>query len=139
MTAPTAHTRATLITGAAILGGERRDLAIVDGALVDPTTIDRDSADVVDASGLIALPGLVDLHTHLRQPGGEQAETVATGVRAAAAGGYTCVFAMANTNPVADTRAVVEQVHRLGQEAGLATVRRSAPSRSASRGSVSPT
>jgi dihydroorotase len=119
----TAANRATLITGAAILGGERRDLAIADGALVDPTTIDRDAAEVVEASGLIALPGLVDLHTHLRQPGGEQAETVATGVRAAAAGGYTCVFAMANTNPVADTQAVVEQVHRLGQEAGLATVR----------------
>ena len=113
----------TLITGAAVLGGEPRDLAIESGVLVDPTTIDRDAADVVDASGLIALPGLVDLHTHLRQPGGEQSETVASGVRAAAAGGYTCVFAMANTNPVADTPAVVEQVHRLGVEAGLATVR----------------
>ncbi|WP_347757395.1 dihydroorotase [Agrococcus sp. ProA11] len=119
----TTQPRTTLLTGASILGGEVRDLAIVDGAFVDPAAIDRDAAEVVDASGLIALPGLVDLHTHLRQPGGEQAETIATGVRAAAAGGYTCVFAMANTTPVADTQAVVEQVHRLGLEAGLATVR----------------
>lgn len=114
---------AVVITGARVLGGEVRELAISGGTLVDPDTIDRDTAAVLDASGLIALPGLVDLHTHLRQPGGEQAETVASGVRAAAAGGYTCVFAMANTNPVADTPAVVEQVHRLGLEAGLATVR----------------
>lgn len=113
----------TLLTGAAVLGGEPRDLAIEDGVLVDPSAIDRDRAEVVDATGLVALPGLVDLHAHLRQPGGEQAETVASGVRAAAAGGFTCVFAMANTNPVADTPAVVEQVHRLGLEAGLATVR----------------
>ncbi|WP_072313588.1 dihydroorotase [Agrococcus sp. Marseille-P2731] len=116
----------TLLRGASIMGGEVRDLAIRDGVLIDPASIDddaRDAVEVVDASGLVALPGLVDLHTHLRQPGGEQAETVATGVRAAAAGGYTCVFAMANTSPVADTQAVVEQVHRLGLEAGLATVR----------------
>ncbi len=113
----------TLLTGARVLGGEVRDLAIHDGALVDPASIDRDAAEVVDAAGLVALPGLVDLHTHLRQPGGEQAETVASGLRAAAAGGFTCVFAMANTTPVADTPAVVEQVHRLGLESGLATVR----------------
>ncbi|WAC65845.1 dihydroorotase [Agrococcus sp. SL85] len=113
----------TLLTGARVLGGEVRDLAIEGGALVDPASIDRDAATVIDAAGLVALPGLVDLHTHLRQPGGEQAETVASGLRAAAAGGFTCVFAMANTTPVADTPAVVEQVHRLGLESGLATVR----------------
>ncbi|WP_206446782.1 dihydroorotase [Agrococcus sp. KRD186] len=117
------RTGTTLLTGAAFLGGEPRDLAIADGVFVDPSAIDRDAAEVLDASGLVALPGLVDLHAHLRQPGGEQSETVASGVRAAAAGGYTCVFAMANTTPVADTPAVVEQVHRLGLEAGLATVR----------------
>lgn len=79
--------------------------------------------DVIDGSGLIALPGLVDLHTHLREPGREDAETIRTGSRAAAQGGYTCVHAMANTSPVADTAGVVEQVWRRGAEAGLVEVR----------------
>ena len=74
------------------------------------------------ATGLVALPGLVDLHTHLREPGREDAETVETGSRAAALGGYTAVCAMANTSPVADTAGVVEQVWRLGREAGLVDV-----------------
>jgi dihydroorotase len=73
---------------------------------------------VLDAGGLIALPGLVDLHTHLREPGREDAETVQTGTAAAALGGYTAVHAMANTDPVADTAGVVEQVWRLGRTAG---------------------
>ena len=70
----------------------------------------------------MALPGLVDMHTHLREPGKEDAETVLTGSRSAASGGYTCVHAMANTAPVADTAGVVEQVHRLGRAAGFAEV-----------------
>ena len=74
----------------------------------------RAGAEVIDADGLVALPGLVDLHTHLREPGREDAETVETGSRAAALGGYTAVCAMANTSPVADTAGVVEQVWRLG-------------------------
>jgi dihydroorotase len=81
------------------------------------------SATKIDADGLIALPGFVDLHTHLREPGYEQSETVLTGTQAAALGGFTSVFAMANTLPVADTAGVVEQVLRLGDEAGYATVR----------------
>ena len=76
----------------------------------------------INGRGLIALPGLVDLHTHLREPGFEDAETVASGSRAAARGGYTAVFAMANTQPVADTAGVVEQVWRLGREVGLVDV-----------------
>ncbi|CAB4744306.1 unannotated protein [freshwater metagenome] len=71
----------------------------------------------------MALPGLVDLHTHLREPGREDAETVETGSRSAALGGFTCVHAMANTDPVADTAGVVEQVWRLGQRSGLVDVR----------------
>ncbi|MFT6563626.1 MAG: dihydroorotase, partial [Actinomycetes bacterium] len=82
-----------------------------------------DGARVLDGNGLIALPGLVDLHTHLREPGREDAETVDTGTRAAALGGFTCVHAMANTEPVADTAGVVEQVWRLGTEAGWCEVR----------------
>lgn len=74
--------------------------------------------EVLDATGCVLLPGLVDLHTHLREPGREDAETVETGTLAAAVGGFTAVHAMANTDPVADTAGVVEQVWRLGQEAG---------------------
>src|SRR5690606_6381533 len=76
-----------------------------------------------EADGLIALTGFVDLHTHLREPGFEQSETVLTGTRAAAAGGFTTVFAMANTMPVQDTAGVVEQVQALGDAAGYARVR----------------
>ena len=77
---------------------------------------------MIDADGLIALPGLVDLHTHLREPGYEASETILTGSRAAAAGGYTAVFAMPNTSPVADTAGVVEQELALGEAAGFVTV-----------------
>jgi dihydroorotase len=79
-------------------------------------------AEVLEAEGLVVLPGLVDLHTHLREPGREDAETVETGTRAAALGGFTAVHAMANTDPVADVAGVVEQVWRLGRDAGLADV-----------------
>jgi len=81
-----------------------------------------DETTVIEGNGQVLLPGLVDLHTHLREPGFEDAETVASGSKAAAQGGYTAVFAMANTHPVADTAGVVEQVWRLGQEAGLVEV-----------------
>src|SRR4029077_3569193 len=76
-------------------------------------------AEITDGTGLVVLPGLVDLHTHLREPGREAAETVQTGSAAAALGGYTAVFAMPNTDPTADTAGVVEQVYRLGPEVGL--------------------
>jgi dihydroorotase len=79
-------------------------------------------AETIDCSGLVALPGFVDLHTHLREPGFEQSETVLTGTQSAALGGFTAVHAMANTSPVADTAGVVEQVAALGREAGYADV-----------------
>jgi dihydroorotase len=78
--------------------------------------------DIIDVAGLVALSGFVDLHTHLREPGFEQSETVLTGSKAAALGGYTAVHAMANTHPVADTAGVVEQVKALGDEAGYVQV-----------------
>jgi len=80
------------------------------------------SGEVVEASGLIALPGFVDLHTHLREPGFEQSETILSGSKSAALGGYTAVHAMANTHPVQDTAGVVEQVMALGEEAGYVQV-----------------
>jgi dihydroorotase len=80
------------------------------------------SGEILDASKNLLIPGLVDLHTHLREPGREDSETVATGSAAAAKGGFTAISAMANTFPVADTAGVVEQVFRLGREAGLCDV-----------------
>jgi dihydroorotase len=110
---------AYLIQGASILGGEPTDLLIRDGVIAEiGSGLSTEGVEVVDASGLIALPGLVDLHTHLREPGREDAETVESGTQAAALGGFTAVHAMANTEPVADTAGVVEQVWRLGREAG---------------------
>lgn len=95
---------------------------VIEGGLISKATTEGLSHEVVDCKGLVVLPGFVDLHTHLREPGFEQSETVATGSRAAAAGGFTAIHAMANTFPVADTAGVVEQVARLGQDAGLVFV-----------------
>src|SRR5580692_12975447 len=112
-------TKAWLIKGARLAGGEQTDLLLRDGIIAETgPAANADGAEVVDADGLLALPGLVDLHTHLREPGREDAETVQTGTAAAALGGYTAVHAMANTDPVADTAGVVEQVWRLGRAAG---------------------
>lgn len=110
-----------IIRGASILGRGQADIRVEGDRIVEIGSLS--GADrVIDADGLTALPGLVDLHTHLREPGGEQAETVLTGSRAAAAGGFTAVFAMANTQPVADSVAVVELVRQLGEDAGLVRV-----------------
>jgi dihydroorotase len=109
-----------LIRNARPYGGEATDLLFADGVIreIGSALTATGEVEVVDATGLVLLPGLVDLHTHLREPGREDAETVDTGTQAAALGGFTAVHAMANTNPVADTAGVVEQVWRLGREAG---------------------
>ncbi|GHH62535.1 dihydroorotase [Streptosporangium violaceochromogenes] len=114
--------KSIVIKDAKILGGAPADILIRDG-LIAEVGHGLSGDETVGARGLVALPGLVDLHTHLREPGREDAETVETGTRAAALGGYTAVHAMANTEPVADTAGVVEQVWRLGQEAGRCDVR----------------
>lgn len=111
-----------LIRGARPLGADPADLLVRDGVLAETgpagsLAVDA-GTDVLDADGLIVLPGLVDLHTHLREPGREDTETVESGTLAAALGGFTAVFAMPNTEPAADTSGVVEQVWRLGAEAG---------------------
>ena len=114
---------AYLITGVSICGADQpSDLLLYDGRVADPAEAPSDAVPV-DGTGLVALPGLVDLHTHLREPGREDAETVESGSRAAAMGGFTAVHAMANTDPVADTAGVVEQVWHLGQIAGYCDVR----------------
>ncbi|WP_108252100.1 dihydroorotase [Planctomonas deserti] len=113
-----------LIRGARLVDDRTVDLRLSGDRITEVGSgVDASGATVLDADGLLALPGLVDLHTHLREPGFEQSETVLTGTRAAAKGGYTAVFAMANTSPVADTAGVVEQVEALGRAAGYATVR----------------
>lgn len=112
-----------IIRQASLLGGPRQDVLIVDGVIAAiEDRVDLADAEIFDAAGCVALPGLVDLHTHLREPGREDAETVLSGTTAAARGGFTAVHAMANTHPVADTAGVVEQVHRLGREAGMCDV-----------------
>lgn len=116
-----------LLRGVAPLGGDPTDVLLADGtvaalgaaAAADPRAAD---AHVVEGAGHVLLPGLVDLHTHLREPGREDAETIVSGTRAAALGGFTAVHAMANTTPTQDTAGVVEQVWRIGRDAGWVDV-----------------
>ncbi|HVV20231.1 MAG TPA: dihydroorotase [Pseudonocardiaceae bacterium] len=113
----------TLVRGVRPYGeGDPVDVRIADGVIAEIGPNLAAEGDVVDAGGQVALPGFVDLHTHLREPGREDTETIATGSAAAALGGYTAVFAMANTDPVADNAVVVEHVWRRGREVGLVDV-----------------
>jgi dihydroorotase len=112
-----------LIKNVSLPDGTKTDLAICDGLITSISKNFKGEAQtIIEAQDCVVLPGLVDLHTHLREPGREDAETVLSGSRAGAKGGFTAVSAMANTSPVADTAGVVEQVYRLGQEAGLLDV-----------------
>ncbi|HJW36439.1 MAG TPA: dihydroorotase [Actinomycetes bacterium] len=99
------------------------DVLVDDGRVTEVGTgLDAAGAEVVDCDGLVVCPGLVDLHVHLREPGREDAETIETGSRAAALGGYTAVCPMPNTDPVADNAGVVEMVAARGREIGLVDV-----------------
>jgi dihydroorotase len=103
----------------------RADLLVEDGVITEVGSVGAKGSrswDVVDADGLVALPGLVDLHTHLREPGREDAETIESGSAAAAVGGFTAVLAMANTTPVTDTAEAAERILDLGRAAGLVDV-----------------
>jgi dihydroorotase len=108
------------LVGATLADGSVTNIGVSDGIIkfIGSDVI----GESIDSKGLVALPGFVDLHTHLREPGFEQSETVLSGSRAAALGGFTAVHAMANTMPVADTAGVVEQIKSLGDEAGLVQV-----------------
>ena len=111
------------ISNAKLANGNLVNIEISNGLIskVDKATAGN-VTDGIDAKSKLLIPGLVDLHTHLREPGREDAETVLTGSRSAVAGGYTAISAMANTNPVADNAGVVEQIYRLGKSAGLVDV-----------------
>ena len=118
-----------LIKQVKVLGEDLVDIAIENGKFseISKNIADSgfDSKNIITAgskSAKVALPGFVDLHTHLREPGREDAETVESASRAAIKGGFTAITAMANTNPVADTAGVVEQVHHLGKQCGLVDV-----------------
>jgi dihydroorotase len=111
-----------LFRQATLPSGEQADVLVRDGLIVEMGNVTSKDARVVDAAGLQMLPGLVDLHTHLREPGFEQSETILTGSQAAAVGGFTTVFPMANTLPVADNASVVELELARGREAGYVQV-----------------
>src|ERR1700748_3305513 len=114
-----------LLRGVRLYGeGERGDVLVDDAQIADigADLSIPDDADVIDATGHILLPGFVDLHTHLREPGREYAEDIETGSAAAALGGFTAVFAMANTTPVADSPVVTDHVWHRGQQVGLVDV-----------------
>ena len=114
-----------LLRGVRLYGeGERVDVLVDDGQIADigAGLAIPETADVIDATDQVLLPGFVDLHTHLREPGREYAEDIETGSAAAALGGYTAVFAMANTTPVADSPVVTDHVWHRGQQVGLVDV-----------------
>ncbi len=123
---PTTTGPTIAIVGGTVIdrNGERRaDVHVADGHIVDGSTTESGEPDTtIDATGLVVCPGFVDLHTHLREPGREEAETIETGSRAAALGGYTAVVAMPNTDPTQDCVSVVEFVRRQGIAAGLCDV-----------------
>ena len=117
------ETKKILIKNGTLADGRMCDVLIENGLIqsVAPSLSDPD-ASIFDATSMIVMSGLVDLHTHLREPGKEDSETVLSGSRAGVKGGYVALSAMANTSPVADNAGVVEQVYRLGKSAGLLDV-----------------
>ncbi|MBI1810154.1 MAG: amidohydrolase family protein, partial [Gemmatimonadetes bacterium] len=100
------------------------DLLVRDGKIesVGGNIAGPDGATVIDCTGQVVSPGFIDVHCHLREPGREDVETIATGARAAAAGGFTAVCAMPNTDPVTDNQAAVGFVLKQGRAAGAARV-----------------
>jgi dihydroorotase len=112
----------TFFTNVSLTDGSVANILVTGDSITYVGKESKSAGEVLDCTGLIAMSGFVDLHTHLREPGFEQSETILTGSRAAAMGGFTCVHPMANTNPVADNSAVVEQVFALGEQAGYVQV-----------------
>ena len=111
----------TLLTNVKDSGGLPIEVAFADEKIIEKKKLTA-GYETIDGKGLTLLPGFIDLHTHLREPGREDAETVLTASQAAIAGGFTAISAMPNTNPVADTAGVVEQIFALGRTHGLCDV-----------------
>ena len=117
-----------LITGGRVIdpASGRDEVAdvLIAGGVVEAigTGLSTEGAETVEATGMVVAPGFVDLHTHVREPGREDEETIATASAAAAAGGFTAICTMPNTDPVADSAAIVEKVWALGREAGMVDV-----------------
>ncbi|NDD26495.1 MAG: dihydroorotase, partial [Actinobacteria bacterium] len=111
-----------LIKSATLADGTITDVVVSDGSIKSLKAEDGAGLEIIDAKGLMLFGGFVDMHTHLREPGFEQSETILSGSKAAAKGGFTGVNAMANTSPVADNAAVVELVSNLGKQAGYVEV-----------------
>ncbi|NBV73366.1 MAG: dihydroorotase [Actinobacteria bacterium] len=130
MSAGASGSSSVLLAGGTVIdvGGERRvDVLVANGVIAEVGEhLESGTAQVIDVSGLIVAPGFVDLHTHLREPGMTEAETIETGSRAAALGGYTAVVAMPNTDPTQDCVSVVDFVRAEGRRAGLCDVHPSA-------------
>ena len=110
-----------VLQGATLPDDSIKDVLVEDGVIREIAS-GLTAEEIIDCTGLRLLPGFVDMHTHLREPGFEASETVLTGTQSAALGGFTAVHAMANTNPVADNAAVVEMIRNLGERAGYAEV-----------------
>lgn len=124
---PTGADNAVLLRGVLIYGeGDKQDVLVQDGVIAeigsDLSAMAPEGAEVLDLDGQVLLPGLVDMHVHLREPGREDTETIATGSAAAAQGGFTAVFTMANTAPVTDNPAIAEMVWYKGQNTNLCDV-----------------
>ncbi|PZP02927.1 MAG: dihydroorotase, partial [Corynebacterium urealyticum] len=124
---PAGAENAVLLKGVLIYGeGEPQDVLLSDGVIAkigaDLSDEAPAEAEVLDLAGQVLLPGLVDMHVHLREPGREDTETIASGSAAAAKGGFTAVFTMANTSPVMDDPAIAESVWYKGQNTNLCDV-----------------
>src|SRR2546430_12521165 len=98
------------------------DLAIIDGKIADKSAIKNQKTETIDAKGLIIAPGLIDMHVHLREPGQGHKETIASGARAAAAGGFTTIVCMPNTSPPADNPATIAWIKDRAADAACVNV-----------------